>query len=988
MQLPSRTRETCSKLLAVAVLAWSVAVAGWAESPSGSASEAQGPPPGSLERLAAHRLARLDERLGLGTFPDGSGLWTARLAAALEYRLHHPGATGIFARHLTARLANELRRLGVGRALDPPPAAEPAQRATEPRSEARTERVRRILEIVQRLEEKLDLWARSPERAAGSLVPRSAPANDDCTAATSIGLGTVSGSTASATADGSATCGGSDGAPDVWFRFAAPAAGVFTFDTFGSSFDTVLSLYTGCPQDGRGQELACDDDSEGTAQSAVTLELDAGQEVRIRVAGSGEAAGSFQLNVQQPNGIAGTVSREDTGAPVAGGTVELYNATNTLVDEVVTGGDGRYLFGDLQTGLAYYVVAEANGLVRELYQDVPCPFSTTCNPAEDGTAIEWSSGLVFDVDLALAPAGALSGAVTDAGTGDPLSAFLDLYSNAGTFLDSVATGPDGSYELADLPAGTYYLSAEAADHRSEVYDDLPCDGSCDVTVGSPLLVSTGHTLSGIDFALDEPGAISGTVTVDPSGDPVSGGNVSVYDESGSFVASAYTQTDGSYRVGALPGGSYFVRASGNNLTYETTYQPEIYDDVPCPNTCDVTAGTPVTVSYNGTTSGIDFALLRLGTISGTVTDASSGAPVSGARLDAYNPFNSLTGSALTDVNGQYTLVALPSDDYTVVAVSDSHRDEVYDDMPCGPSCDPKAGDPIGVTAGTSTTGIDFQLTPYGTISGIVTEALTGDPLFYVRIEVGASFTNTAADGSYRLTLPPGAYHLRTFDYSGYHRDEVWDDVPCQPDCDLSSGTPIEVPLDTAVSGIDFALDSYGVIRGKVVEAGTGAPGADFALAEPTAGGEEEGGTVLAPSGDYAIRGLHPGTYVVRTGEVSYAGVPPHQDELFDNVPCEPSCDLSQGVQIPIALNATVLGVDFVVARCPAESYDEILATRYQGTSTEQACERVTAGGGTTIASGADVTFEAGRSVVLGDGFSVESGASFRVVIEPSWTTDE
>ncbi len=179
-----------------------------------------------------------------------------------------------------------------------------------------------------------------------------------------------------------------------------------------------------------------------------------------------------------------------------------------------------------------------------------------------------------------------------------------------------------------------------------------------------------------------------------------------------------------------------------------------------------------------------------------------------------------------------------------------------------------------------------------------------------------------------------------------------------------------------------------MIRGKVVEAGTGAPGADFALAEPTAGGEAKGGTVLAPSGDYAIRGLHPGTYVVRTGEVSYADVPPHQDELFDNVPCDPSCDLSQGVQIPIALNGTVLGVDFVVARCPAESYDEILTTRFQGTSTEQACERVTAGGGTTIASGADVTFEAGRSVVLGDGFSVESGASFRVVIEPSWTTDE
>ncbi len=526
----------------------------------------------------------------------------------------------------------------------------------------------------------------------------------------------------------------------------------------------------------------------------MTLELDAGQEVRIRVAGSGEAAGSFQLNVQQPNGIAGTVSREDTGAPVAGGTVELYNATNTLVDEVVTGGDGRYLFGDLQTGLAYYVVAEANGLVRELYQDVPCPFSTTCNPAEDGTAIEWSSGLVFDVDLALAPAGALSGAVTDAGTGDPLSAFLDLYSNAGTFLDSVATGPDGSYELADLPAGTYYLSAEAADHRSEVYDDVPCEGSCNVTAGTPLLVSAGHTLSGIDFALDEPGAISGTVTVDPSGDPVSGGNVSVYDESGSFVASAYTQTDGSYRVGALPGGSYFVRASGNNLTYETTYQPEIYDDVPCPNTCDVTAGTPVTVSYNGTTSGIDFALLRLGTISGTVTDASSGAPVSGARLDAYNPFNSLTRSALTDVDGQYTLVALPSDDYTVVAVSDGHRGRGVRRHPLRAALRPDGGRAdrcerrlLDDRHRLPTDAVRHDLRHRHREPSPETPCSTSESR-----SVRPSRTRRPT-ARYRLTLPPGAYRLRTFDYCGYHRDEVWDDVPCQPDCDLSSGTPIEVP---------------------------------------------------------------------------------------------------------------------------------------------------------------------------------------------------
>jgi hypothetical protein len=50
----------------------------------------------------------------------------------------------------------------------------------------------------------------------------------------------------------------------------------------------------------------------------------------------------------------------------------------------------------------------------------------------------------------------------------------------------------------------------------------------------------------------------------------------------------------------------------------------------------VTDGTPVMVTLNTTTSGIDFALERLGVISGTVTEAATGDPIPSARVNIWD----------------------------------------------------------------------------------------------------------------------------------------------------------------------------------------------------------------------------------------------------------------------------------------------------------------------------------------------------------------
>ena len=70
---------------------------------------------------------------------------------------------------------------------------------------------------------------------------------------------------------------------------------MLTVDTFGSSFDTVLVVYTGNALNGL-TPLACDDNSLSTLQSRVTLTVSAGTTYRIQASGQNGAFGSLVVN--------------------------------------------------------------------------------------------------------------------------------------------------------------------------------------------------------------------------------------------------------------------------------------------------------------------------------------------------------------------------------------------------------------------------------------------------------------------------------------------------------------------------------------------------------------------------------------------------------------------------------------------------------------------------------------------------------------------
>jgi hypothetical protein len=80
----------------------------------------------------------------------------------------------------------------------------------------------------------------------------------------------------------------------VWYTFTPTASGTATINTIGSSFDTVLAIYTGAAVDGL-LRVACNNDAVGT-QAQLSLPVVGGTTYRVQAGGFGGAAGNLTVN--------------------------------------------------------------------------------------------------------------------------------------------------------------------------------------------------------------------------------------------------------------------------------------------------------------------------------------------------------------------------------------------------------------------------------------------------------------------------------------------------------------------------------------------------------------------------------------------------------------------------------------------------------------------------------------------------------------------
>jgi hypothetical protein len=143
---------------------------------------------------------------------------------------------------------------------------------------------------------------------SGTLVITASLANDQCSGAIALSACapyTMSTADATSSGDPAPTCQSNFG-KGVWFSYLLLSAGPVTFSTCGSSFDTVLQVFTGSCGNLVPVSGGCDDDN-GPACAGVTASVTVTGAVNtiyyLLAGGFGGASGTLQMNVLDPNPV-------------------------------------------------------------------------------------------------------------------------------------------------------------------------------------------------------------------------------------------------------------------------------------------------------------------------------------------------------------------------------------------------------------------------------------------------------------------------------------------------------------------------------------------------------------------------------------------------------------------------------------------------------------------------------------------------------------
>ena len=238
----------------------------------------------------------------------------------------------------------------------------------------------------------------------------------------------------------------------------------------------------------------------------------------------------------------------------------------------------------------------------------------------------------------------LKGQVIASGTGTPVRrAQVRAMSMEGRGGGVTSTDNEGRWEIKDLPAGRYTISAMKGGFAQASYGQRRPGEP-----GTPIDLSEGQTAERVNFILSRGAVIAGRV-VDDGGEPVSGTNVSAMRYAfvsgtrrlvpgGSEGGQDRSDDQGYFRLYGLPPGDYYVSASAtnnNNFMMPGVNNTEVEGFAPTyfPGTPNMSEATRITLRAGQEMTGANFALIvaRMARIRGRALN-SRGEPVAGAML--------------------------------------------------------------------------------------------------------------------------------------------------------------------------------------------------------------------------------------------------------------------------------------------------------------------------------------------------------------------
>jgi hypothetical protein len=238
---------------------------------------------------------------------------------------------------------------------------------------------------------------------------------------------------------------------------------------------------------------------------------------------------------------------------------------------------------------------------------------------------------------------------------------------------------------------------------------------------------------------------------------------------------------------------------------------------------------------------VSVAIISGKTFSGTVY-ANGGVPISGAIVTAFGSEG--YGFVLTNPLGQYSInEGLKTGNYTVGVFAEGYLNAEVEN--------------VSVTAGMTTSPIDFYLTLSGGISGRVTQAGTGLPL--QNLMVSALNPSNMSYGYYVFTDSNGDYQITANLATGTYNVSI----PFPEGHIMKTISGITVTAGVITTGQDIVLERSGTISGRVTAVPSGSPLEDAAIVATSDDFQYTGTAQTNATGHYRIEsGLGTGNYTV------------------------------------------------------------------------------------------------------------------------------